>query len=80
MKNADKPAMGQNVRISPNHTHIFVGLTKRELAAFMAMQGLLSNSAHLKAVTNIAGDNRGQLVTLTTVLAFAHADAMLEES
>ncbi len=32
MKNADKPAMGQSVRTSPNHTHIFVGLTKRELA------------------------------------------------
>lgn len=41
MKNADKPAMGQSVRTSPNHTHIFVGLTKREWFAGLAMQNMI---------------------------------------
>ncbi len=32
MNNADQPAMGQSVRTSQHHTHIFTGLTKRENA------------------------------------------------
>ena len=71
MNNADQPAFP-----CMQDGEYKYGLTKRELAAFMAMQGMMSDAAILKAAYDDGnGDPSGHI----TETAYAIADAMLEE-
>ena len=76
MKNADLPAMPQNNSETlcqqtgtPNPMHS--GLTKREMFAMAAMQGILSSGATYKG----SAENRN----LLAADAVAHAEALLAE-
>ena len=59
MSNSDKPAMPFTTRNPWDHESAqgFIGLTKRELIAAMAMQGMLSHDAvHIRTMSKIASD------------------------
>ena len=75
MKNADMPAMpcqplGQDGMPS---WEMMCGLTKREIFAMTAMQGLLSNPSMIDAITNVSVD-------FIKDSAYLLADAMLDEA
>ncbi len=82
MKNADMPANAQSFAMTENEcgtpfdfmneTKKYTGLTKREMIAMHAMQGILSNS---ETMNWIAGDD-GLTVSSQAVIM---ADALLEE-
>lgn len=71
MKNADMPAMplplGSETVVGQQ------GLTKREMFAMTAMQGLLSNPSMIDAITNVSVD-------FIKDSAYLLADAMLDEA
>lgn len=66
MKNADIPAM-------PDEFTGTSGLTKREMFAMTAMQGLLSNPSMIDGITNLSVD-------FIKDSAYLLADAMLDDS
>jgi len=72
MKNSDKPAMPVEIYgFGQYEPECHTGLTKREMFAMHAMQGLLSSNATYGGVTT----NRKALAAD----ALAHADALLAE-
>ena len=75
IKNADLPAMPYAEQLLKDSSGLYTihqtGLTKREMFAMAAMQGLLSSGATYKGVTTERG--------LLAADAVAHADALLAE-
>ena len=55
------------------------GLTKQELFAAMAMQGMLSNSAYLNGVSQVAIEDNESGSEMIAKAAISIADALLKE-
>ena len=85
-KNADQPAYPHTIDYKTTGkgypiTTIIGGLTKREKAALMAMQGIISNADTMREITKVVGvrcDADDFYYAIKNV-AYAYADAMLEE-
>lgn len=68
MNNGDKTAFPSRVDL-PDGTEYFMGLSRRELFAAMAMQGIIKEGSE---------HYHHEVVALQTGLAVAYADALLE--
>lgn len=65
--NANKPAMPIKIKSAFNYCSVYLGLTKREYFAAMAMQGLLAQNSYYNSFDLLASDSVKQ------------ADALLKE-
>lgn len=76
VKNANGTTMAGNFDTNEwrNATNPFLGLTKREYFAAMAMQGLFANPEYVKVLRNISEPGRHQSIAETSVAA---ADALI---
>ena len=76
MKNADQPAYPAR-----SNGEYMPGLTKREKAALMAMQGIISNADTMREITKAVGVRceADEFYYAIKNAAYAYADAMLEE-
>lgn len=66
----------------PFEIYVNPGLTKRELFAAMAMQGLLSNSHYSKSrewFLGISEHSEEGLRQATAIIAIRHADSLIQE-
>lgn len=75
----DEPAYPIIERASDYGESINFGLTKRELIAAMAMQGLLSNPSLTQGTNDLASELGMHRTELRAKISLEHADALLAE-
>jgi hypothetical protein len=75
MIRGDAPAFPGN---EAGYAQSLAGLTKRELFAAFAMQGLLSNGPTLDAIIKVCDRDPKTIASGVAMYALMHADALIE--